>query len=149
MDTPVRSKKPDAFELGEETGHSVLAAITNPALGRATEIMLRAIGFETVEIVDPKDVCARSAQVQPTFIIFTPDYLTSSIHEKMEIGCPCSKKIECNKALTVIFLRTKTMENVVMSKQMGFDGIIFADQSMERLREALKTVFDTAHERTL
>jgi|GEM_PF-3587073 len=140
-----QSKKADEFELGVGTDHSVLAAISNPALGRATEIMLHAIGFQTVVIAKPEDVCERSEEINPTFIIFTPDYLTSSIQEKMAIGCPCAKKIECKNALTVIFLRKKTMDNIVMSKQMGFDGIIFADQSMERLRDSLKTVFDTAN----
>lgn len=122
---------------------SVLASTGNPALGRATQIMLMAMGFKHVDISPPKDICERASVMKPTFILFSPEYLTMPIEERLACCCPCSKKDKCNKSLTVIFLRKKSVDSILMSKEMGFDGIIFADQSMDRLHDALKTVFET------
>lgn len=122
---------------------TVLASTDHPALGRATQIMLMALGFAKVEICPTKDICARASALKPTFILFSPEYLTMPVAERLACSCPCKKKDKCDKSMTVIFLRKKTVDSVLMSKEMGFDGIIFADQSMERLRDALETVYVT------
>jgi hypothetical protein len=96
-----------------------------------------------VEICPTKDICARASALKPTFILFSPEYLTMPVAERLACSCPCKKKDKCDKSMTVIFLRKKTVDSVLMSKEMGFDGIIFADQSMERLRDALETVYVT------
>lgn len=124
---------------------SVLAATNTPALGKATQIMLLAMGFTKVEITPIKDVCARADALKPTFILFSPEYLSMPMEERLTCGCPCPKKDKCGKALNVIFLKKKKIDSVLMSNDMGFDGIMFADQSMDRLFEALKTVY-TSHE---
>ena len=122
---------------------SVLALASNPALGRATQIMLSAMGFGRVEVCSAEEVCARADTFKPTFILFTPEYLSMPVAERMKCGCPCKPKIQCNRSLSVIFLKKKTVESILMSKDMGFNGIIFADQSMDRLYEALQTVYET------
>jgi len=122
---------------------TVLASTDHPALGRATQIMLMALGFAKVEICPTKDICARASALQPTFILFSPEYLTMPVAERIACCCPCRKKDQCDRSMTVIFLRKKTVDSVLMSKEMGFDGIIFADQSMERLHDALETVYVT------
>jgi hypothetical protein len=122
---------------------TVLASTDHPALGRATQIMLMALGFAKVEICPTKDICARASALKPTFILFSPEYLTMPVAERLACSCPCKKKDKCDKSMTVIFLRKKTVDSVLMSKEMGFDGIIFADQSMERLHDALETVYVT------
>jgi hypothetical protein len=123
---------------------SVLALASNPALGRATQIMLLAMGFNKVDIATPETVCKSATAAKPTFILFTPEFLTMPMEVRIACGCPCKPKDKCGKSLTVIFLRKKTVDSILMSKEMGFDGIIFADQSMERLHDALKTVYQTA-----
>lgn len=120
---------------------SVLTATNTPALGKATQIMLKAMGFSQVEVTPFKDLRTQGAELKPTFIIFSPEYLTMPAQERIICGCPCAKKIGCNQALNVIFLKTKTINSVLVSQEMGFDGIIFADQPMERLYEALETVY--------
>lgn len=120
---------------------SVLAATNTPALGQATRIMLLAMGFTKVEITLIKDICARATELKPTFILFAPEYLTMSMQDRIKCGCPCPKKDKCGQALNVIFLKKKTIDSVLMSKDMGFDGILFANQPMERLYEALETVY--------
>jgi len=127
----------------DPTKLTVLASTDNPALGRATQIMLMAMGFAKVEISPTKDICARASILKPTFILFSPEYLTMPVEERLACCCPCKKKDKCDKSMTVIFLRKKTVDSVLMSKDMGFDGIIFADQSMDRLHDALETVFMT------
>lgn len=128
---------------------TVLALANNPALGRATEIMLLAMGFGKVVLTSAEEVCSKADQCKPAFILFTPEYLTMPIAERLKCGCPCKIKIKCDRALSVIFLRKKSVDSVLMSKEMGFDGIIFADQSIDRLYDALKTVYEasTTHER--
>lgn len=128
---------------------TVLALANNPALGKATQIMLLAMGFGKVVICCAEEVCATADQVKPTFILFTPEYLSMPIAERLKCGCPCNIKIKCDRALSVIFLRKKSVDSILMSKEMGFDGIIFADQSIDRLHDALKTVYEsnTTHER--
>ncbi|MCW8914282.1 MAG: hypothetical protein OQK24_00350 [Magnetovibrio sp.] len=121
--------------------HKVIATTSTPALGQAMKIMLMAMGFGGVEIVQPEDICKRAEELKPTFILYTPEYLTMPMAEIVKIGCPCSQKKECRNALTVIFLKKKTFESIQASKQIGFDGIIFADQSMDRLLTALETVY--------
>ena len=122
---------------------SIVAATNNPALGRATEIMFKSMGFARVEITTTDKLCQRASEVHPTFIIFTPEYLSMPVEDMITCGCPCKSKAGCISSLTIIFLRKKTTDRILMSKQMGFDGIIFADQSMERLHEALQTVYET------
>jgi len=120
---------------------SVLAATNTPALGQATRIMLLAMGFTKVEITPIKDICARAAELKPTFILFSPEYLTMPMQERLTCGCPCPKKDKCGKSLNVIFLKKKTIDSVLKAKDMGFDGIMFANQPMDRLYEALETVY--------
>ena len=120
---------------------SVLTATNTPALGKATQIMLTAMGFSKVEVTPFNDLCAHGTVLLPTFIIFSPEYLTMPVQERITCGCPCAKKMDCKQALNVIFLKTKTIDSVLVSQEMGFDGIIFADQPMERLYEALETVY--------
>ncbi|MBL4614942.1 MAG: hypothetical protein JKY27_08730 [Magnetovibrio sp.] len=122
---------------------SVLASVGNPALGRATGIMLSALGFANIKISPAENICMNAEQLKPTFILFTPEYLTMPVAERIKCGCPCKKKDKCNKSLIVIFLRKKSVDSVLMSKEMGFDGIVFADQSIDRLYEALQTVYET------
>lgn len=120
---------------------SVLTATNTPALGQATRIMLQAMGFTKVVISPFKDICSHATKLKPTFILFSPEYLTMPVQERLTCGCPCASKNKCDGALNVIFLKKKTIDSVLVSQEMGFDGIMFADQSMERLYEALETVY--------
>ena len=122
---------------------SVLTATNTPALGKATQIMLTAMGFSEVEVTSFKDLFVQGSELKPTFIIFSPEYLSMPVQERITCGCPCAQKMDCKQALNVIFLKTKTIDSVLVSQEMGFDGIIFADQPMERLYEALETVYSS------
>lgn len=118
-----------------------LGLTNHAALGRAMHIMLKAVGFGTVEIVKPVDACKRAKTLKPDFILFTPEYLTCSINEKKDIGCPCKEKKGCDNALVVVLLKKHTVDNVLMSKDMGFDGIIFADATVDKIHESLEKVY--------
>ncbi len=122
--------------------HKVIATTGTPALGKAMKIMLKAMGFAAVETLRPEDICTRAEEINPSFILYTPEYLSMPMKDMVKVGCPCAEKKECKNALTVIFLKTKTFDTLQASKQIGFDGIVFADQSMDRLLTALETVYE-------
>ncbi len=111
----------------------VLGVTGHKSLGRAMEIMLKAIGFGTVEIIPPKDVCIRGTELKPDFIVFTPEFLKSPVLEKIAVGCPCNAKALCNKAQVVMLLKTPDGDSVFSSQEMGFDSIVFANASLEKL----------------
>lgn len=119
----------------------ILGLTSHAPLGKALKIMLRAIGFGQVEISDPADVCKRAKEMRPTFILFTPEYLASSVQEKMKTGCPCKDRTNCDRALTCVFMKTKTVDSAIQSKKMGFDGIIFADESLEGIQRSLERIY--------
>ena len=120
---------------------AVLGVSSHPALGRAMEIMLKAVGFGTVEILPPAEICKRAAEIKPDFILFTPEYLKSPIQEKLEIGCPCSAKTFCSKAQVVMLLKTPDGASVSSSQEMGFDSIVFANASLEKMHAALERAY--------
>ncbi|OEJ68587.1 hypothetical protein [Magnetovibrio blakemorei] len=122
---------------------SIVAVCNSPALSRATEIMFKALGFAKVDVVTTNELSHQAPQLNPTFIIFSPEYLTLPVEEMIACGYPSKSKIGGAKSLTVIFLRQKKAETVIQSKEMGFDGIIFADDTMERLHAGLRTVYET------
>lgn len=123
----------------------VLAVSHHRALGRAIEIMLKAVGYGTVVIAEPKDVCARAGEIKPDSILFTSDYLASPIQEKLEIGCPCKKKDVCQKAQIMMLLKKPNEDTVVTSKEMGFNNIIFADASIDKMFRALERAYLQFH----
>lgn len=120
---------------------SILGVSSLPALGRAMEIMLRAVGFGEVKISDPINTCKIAETMKPDFILFTPEFLSSPVEEKLAIGCPCTAKIKCKKALIIMMLRKQSSEAVMMSKDMGFDSIVFADASVEKMYVLLERVY--------
>lgn len=119
----------------------VLGVSSHPSLGRAMEIMLKAVGFGTVEIISPMDTCKRATEMKPDFIMFTPEYLKSPIQEKIKIGCPCSPKTFCDKAQLVMLMKTPNGDNVSSSKEMGFDTIVFANASLDKMHAALERAY--------
>ena len=110
------------------------------------EIMLKAVGFGSVGITSPADTCALAAETNPDFILFTPEYLTSPMQEKIDIGCPCSEKKHCGKAQVAILLKTPNADSVFSSKEMGFDSIVFADASVDKMYVTLERAFKQHHE---
>ncbi|MCW9038881.1 MAG: hypothetical protein OQJ76_00145 [Rhodospirillales bacterium] len=127
----------------EPSSQKVLAVSNHQALGRALEIMLKAVGFGTIEIVAPVDVCERVGKMKkkPDFILFTQDYLMSPMQEKLAAGCPCTGKNTCEKALIVMLLRQQQSESVITSKEMGFDDIVFADASLQKMYGIIEKVY--------
>lgn len=119
----------------------ILGASSHPSLGRAMEIMLRAVSFGEVDIVLPVDVCKQATEMKPDFVLFTPEYLTCTIQEKLEIGCPCKEKKWCKNALILMLLKEPNVESVFTSKDMGFDSIIFADASVEKMYLILERAY--------
>jgi len=112
-------------------------------VGLALEIMFKAVGFGTVKIVTPEDVCKQAAKMNPDFIMFTPEYLESPVQEKLDIGCPCKEKKWCGKAQVVMLLRKQEIESVFSSKEMGFDHIVFADASLPNMYLAMERAYIT------
>lgn len=123
----------------------VLTVSNHRALGRAIEIMLKAVGYGTVVVVEPKDVCARAGELKPDAILFTSDFLASPIQEKLEVGCPCKKKDICQKAQLMMLLKKPNEETVLTSKEMGFNNIIFADASIDKMYRALERAYLQFH----
>jgi PleD family two-component response regulator len=121
--------------------YKVLGVSSQQALGRAMEIMLKAIGFGTVEIILPKDVCKQATEMNPDFILFTPEYLKSTIQEKIEAGCPCNARSFCKKAQVVMLLKTPNGNSVLSSTEMGFDTIVFANSSINKMYETLERAY--------
>ena len=119
----------------------MLGVSSHQAMGRAVEIMLRAVGFGAVEIAMPMEACTRAAAMNPDFILFTPEYLLSPIQEKIEIGCPCSPKKFCGNAQVVMLLKKPNADSVFSSKEMGFDSIVFADASVNKMYVTLERAY--------
>lgn len=119
----------------------ILAVSSVPALGRAMEIMLRAVGFGEVKVSDPINTCKTAEKMNPDFILFTPEYLSSPVEEKLAIGCPCKERKECKKALIIMLLRKQNSDVVMTSKDMGFDSIVFADASVQKMHVLFERVY--------
>jgi len=120
---------------------SVLGLTEHKMLGQAMKVMLKALGFGLVEITQMDDVCVHGGAIKPTFVLFAPEYLDASDAFKAEADCPCDKRQNCNQTLTVVFLKKRTFDNVLKSKEMGFDGIIFADEPLEKIYQSLHRIF--------
>ena len=121
----------------------IVLASSNKAVGRAMELMLRAIGFKDIESVAPTEACktVQTMEKKPDFVLFTQDYLLSPEEEKQAAGFPCSETKWRKDALLVMMLREKDFESVMMSQEMGFDYIVFADTSIDQMRKILEDVF--------
>lgn len=119
----------------------VLGVSSHQALGRAMEIMLKAVGFGSVEIIPPKDVCKRATEINPDFILFSPEYLKTTMQEKVAIGCPCNARSFCQKAQVVMLLKTPDGNSVLSSKEMGFDTIVFANSSLTKMFETFERAY--------
>lgn len=123
------------------SGFKVLGVSSHVAMGRAMEIMLKAVGFGTVKIILPKDVCAQATEINPDFIMFTPEYLKSTMQEKVALGCPCKTRSFCQGAQIVMLLKAPEGESVLSSKEMGFDTIVFANSSLDKMYDAFERAY--------
>lgn len=116
----------------------ILVVCGHKSLGRAITIMLQAVGYGTIEVVEPIGICERARNLKPDAILFTSDYLTSSVQEKLAMGCSCRKKQDCDNAQLMMLLKNPNQDNVLTSKEMGFNNIIFADASIEKMYQNLE-----------
>ena len=66
----------------------VLGVCSHSALGRAIEIMLKAIGFGTVEMVTPLEAEKKAQKLDPHLILFTEDYLVSTDGKHLQNWSP-------------------------------------------------------------
>jgi len=121
---------------------TVVGLTEHDMLGKAMNIMLKALGFGMVQISPLKDVCVFGGGLKPAFVLFAPEYLSLTQEERLNCLCPCDKRQNCNYTLAVVFLKQRSFENVLKSKEMGFDGIIFADEPLAKIYASLKRIFE-------
>lgn len=115
----------------------VLGVCSHSALGRAIEIMLKAIGFGTVEMVTPLEAEKKAQKLDPHLILFTEDYLVSTDGKHLQNWC--------DGVQTVILLKQQNAQNVLRSKEMGFDSIVFGDTSLDKMYVAISRVYRRYH----
>ena len=114
-----------------------LGVSDHPMLGRAIEIMLKAVGFKVVEVSTLADADKKVNKLDPHIILFTEDYLKNEDKEHLENWC--------GDRQTVILLKQQNAENVFQSQEWGFDSIVFADTSLEKMHGILEKVYLRYH----